>query len=139
MEYTLNINWGQRVNICNLFPTIGTLHDMHISRVIRGVLVENESAQVLSSLGIVKNEVGMYTIPAKNENRPNDAHSITLNDESLKLFYEFVQDLSNKRCVQLEFEPFFSEVVDTYEESLLPEPGPEQEPEPEDAEEPQEP
>lgn len=117
MEYTLNINWGQRVNICNLFPTIGTLHDMHISRVIRGVLVENESAQVLANLGIVKNEVEMYTIPAKNENRPNDAHSITLNDESLKLFYEFVQNLSNKRCVQLEFEPFFSNVVETYEDS----------------------
>lgn len=132
MEYTLNINWGQRVNICNLFPTIGTLHDMHISRVIRGVLVENESAQVLANLGIVKNEVGLYTIPTKNENRPNDAHSITLNDESLKLFYEFVQNLSNKRCVQLEFEPFFSEVVETYEESQ------QTESEPEDSEEPQE-
>ena len=132
MDYTLNINWGQRVNMCNLFPTIGTLHDMHISRVIRGVLVENESAQVLANMGIVKNEVGMYTIPAKNENRPNDAHSITLNDESLKLFYEFVQNLSNNRCVQLEFEPFFSEVVETYEESK------QTESEPEDSEEPQE-
>lgn len=132
MDYTLNVNWGQRVNICNLFPTIGTLHDMHISRVIRGVLVENESAQVLANMGIVKNEVGMYTIPAKNENRPNDAHSITLNDESLKLFYEFVQNLSNNRCVQLEFEPFFSEVVETYEESQ------QTEPDPEDSEEPQE-
>ena len=132
MDYTLNINWGQRVNMCNLFPTIGTLHDMHISRVIRGVLVENESAQVLANMGIVKNEVGMYTIPAKNENRPNDAHSITLNDESLKLFYEFVQNLSNNRCVQLEFEPFFSEVVETYEESQ------QTESEPEDSEEPQE-
>lgn len=127
MDYTLNINWGQRVKICNLFPTIGTLHDMLISRVIRGVLVENESAQVLANLGIVKNEVGMYTIPTKNENRPNDAHSITLNDESLKLFYEFVQNLSNKHCVQLEFEPFFSKVVDTYEESQETE-QPEQEP-----------
>lgn len=127
MDYTLNINWGQRVKICNLFPTIGTLHDMHISRVIRGVLVENESAQVLANLGIVKNEVGMYTIPTKNENRPNDAHSITLNDESLKLFYEFVQNLSNKHCVQLEFEPFFSNVVETYEESQETD-QPEQEP-----------
>lgn len=127
MEYTLNITWGQRVHICNMFPTVGTLHDMHISRVIRGVLVENESAQVLANLGIVKNEVGMYTIPTKNENRPNDAHSITLNDESLKLFYEFVQNLSNKHCVQLEFEPFFSKVVDTYEESQETD-QPEQEP-----------
>lgn len=131
MDYTLNINWGQRVKICNLFPTIGTLHDMHISRLIRGVLVENESEQVLANMGIVKNEVGMYTIPAKNENRPNDAHSITLNDESLKLFYEFVQNLSNNRCVQLEFEPFFSKVVETYEDSQ------QTESEPEDSEEPQ--
>ena len=85
MEHTLNITWGQRVNICNLFQTIGTLHDMHISRVIRGVLVENESAQVLATNGIEKNEIGMWTIPTKNENRPS---SITLDDEALKLFYQ---------------------------------------------------
>jgi len=125
MEHTLNITWGQRVNICNLFQTIGTLHDMHISRVIRGVLVENESAQVLATNGIEKNEIGMWTIPTKNENRPS---SITLDDEALKLFYEFVEDLSEKRCIQLEFEPFFSLVVETYEESQPEQKEPEPEP-----------
>ena len=114
MDYTLNITWGQRVHICNMFPTVGTLHDMHISHVMRDILIEAVDPAVLAQNGITKNELGEYTLPEKNEKRPSE---ITLNDNSLKLFYEFVQDLSSKRIVQLAYESIFTLVVETYEES----------------------
>lgn len=114
MEYTLNITWGQRVHICNMFPTIGTLHDMHISHIMRDILIEAVDASVLAQNGITKNELGKYSLPEKNENRPSD---ITLNDNSLKLFYEFIENLSSKKQVQLAFESIFTLVVKTYEES----------------------
>lgn len=114
MEYTLNITWGQRVHICNMFPTIGSLHDMHISHIMRDILIESVDAATLSQNGITKNELGKYSLPEKNENRPSD---ITLDDNSLKLFYEFIENLSSKKQVQLAFESIFTLVVNTYEES----------------------
>lgn len=114
MEYTLNITWGQRVHICNMFPTIGTLHDMHISHIMRNILIESVDAATLAQNGITKNELGKYSLPEKNENRPSD---ITLDDNSLKLFYEFIENLSSKKQVQLAFESIFTLVVNTYEES----------------------
>lgn len=114
MEYTLNITWGQRVHICNMFPTIGTLHDMHISHIMRDILIEAVDASVLAQNGITKNELGKYSLPEKNEKRPSD---ITLDDNSLKLFYEFIENLSSKKQVQLAFESIFTLVVKTYEES----------------------
>ena len=128
MDYTLDITWGQRVHICNMFPTVGTLHDMHISHVMRDILIEAVDAATLATNGITKNELGEYTLPEKNENRPSE---ITLNDASLKLFYEFVQYLSSKRIVQLAYESIFTLVVETYEESQETD-QPEQEPQPQD-------
>lgn len=114
MEYTLNITWGQRVHLCNMFPTIGTLHDMHISHIMRDILIEAVDASVLAQNGITKNELGKYSLPEKNEKRPSD---LTLDDNSLKLFYEFIENLSTKKQVQLAFESIFTLVVKTYEES----------------------
>ena len=107
-----------------MFPTVGTLHDMHISHVMRDILIEAVDAATLATNGITKNELGEYTLPAKNENRPSE---ITLNDESLKLFYEFIENLSNKKQVQLAYESIFTLVVETYEESQETD-QPEQEP-----------
>lgn len=124
MEYTLNITWGQRVHLCNQFPIVGTLHDMQISHVMRNILIEAVDAATLAQNGITKDELGVYTIPAKNENRPSE---ITLNDASLKLFYEFIDDLDKKAKVYLQFESIFTLVVETYEDSLETD-QPEQEP-----------
>lgn len=112
MEYNFNITWGQRVHVCNMFPTVGTLRDMHISRVMRNILIEAVEASDLSQNGITKNELGKYVIPQKNENRPS---SITLDEDSLKLFYDFIQDLSQKKQVSIDFESIFTSVVNTYE------------------------
>lgn len=114
MDYTLNITYGQRVHLCNQFPTVGTLHAMQISHVMRNILIEAVDAATLSQNGITKDELGVYIIPAKNENRPSE---ITLNDASLKLFYEFIDDLDKKANVYLQFESIFTLVVEKYKES----------------------
>lgn len=114
MDYTLNITWGQRVHICNMFPILGSLHEMQISHVMRNILIEAVDAAILAQNGITKNELGNYELPSKNENRPSE---ITLDDKSLKLFYDFVEYLSEKKQVPLSFEPIFTLVVETYEES----------------------
>lgn len=127
MDYTLNITWGQRVHICNMFPIMGSLHEMQISHVMRNILIEAVDASVLAQNGITKNELGNYEIPAKNENRPSE---ITLNDKSLKLFYDFVEYLSAKKQVPLSFEPIFTLIVETYEESQETEQEPQEPQEP---------
>lgn len=124
MDYTLNITWGQRVHICNMFPILGSLHEMQISHVMRNILIEAVDAAILAQNGITKNELGNYELPSKNENRPSE---ITLDDKSLKLFYDFVEYLSAKKQVPLSFEPIFTLVVETYEESQETD-QPEQEP-----------
>lgn len=112
MEHTFNITWGQRVHICNLFPTLGSLYDMHVSHIMRGILIESVDAKVLANNGIVKDELGIYIIVEKNEGR---ASEITLDDESLAMFYEFVKDLDAKRQVPIAFEGIFNTIVETYE------------------------
>lgn len=124
MDYTFNITWGQRVHLCNQFPIVGTLHEMQISHVMRNILIEAVDAATLSKNGITKDELGVYTIPANKEIRPSE---ITLNDASLKLFYEFIDDLDKKAKVYLQFESIFTLIVETYEDSLETD-QPEQEP-----------
>lgn len=114
MDYTFNITWGQRVHLCNQFPIVGTLHEMQISHVMRNILIEAVDAATLSKNGITKDELGVYTIPANKESR---ASEITLNDASLKLFYEFIDDLDKKANVYIQFESIFTLVVETYEDS----------------------
>lgn len=109
----VSITWGQRVHICNYFPKVGTLREMHISRVMRGILVDNASAQELSQNGIVLNELGIYEIPTKNENRPS---SISVDDEALDMFHEFIENMSAKRLVPLNFETVFTEIETLWEE-----------------------
>ncbi len=103
----VSITWGQRVHICNYFPKVGTLREMHISRVMRGLLIENASAQDLATNGIVLNELGVYEIPAKNENRSS---SISVDDEALDMFHEFIDNMSAQRLVPLNFETVFTEI-----------------------------
>lgn len=103
----VEITWGQRVHICNYFPKVGTLREMHISRIMRGLLIENASAQDLATNGIVLNELGVYEIPAKNENRSS---SISVDDEALDMFHEFIDNMSAQRLVPVNFETVFTKI-----------------------------
>lgn len=113
-NFDLTITWGQRVKIYNLFPVVGTLAEMHVSNIMRNVMLGSATAQDLSTNGITLNGLGMYTIPEKNENRPS---SITMNENEIDLFASFILNLSDKRQVHLAHEDVFSRVIAQYNEN----------------------
>lgn len=113
-NFELSITWGQRVKIFNLFPVVGTLSEMHVSNIMRNVMLGSATAQDLSTNGITLNGLGLYTIPEKNENRPS---SITMNEDEIDLFASFILNLSDKRQVHLVHEDVFSRVVEQYKEN----------------------
>lgn len=112
-DFVLDITWGQRVSICNLFRTVGALPEMHTSRIMRTILIEGVSAQDLAVNGIDRGIYGNYTIPQKNENRPS---SVTLNEEALRAFAGFISDLSDKEQVHIVHESVFTSVMNKYKE-----------------------
>lgn len=112
-NFVLDITWGQRVSICNLFRTVGSLPEMHTSRIMRTILIEGASAQDLSANGIDRGVNGNYTIPQKNENR---ASSVTLNEEALRAFAGFISDLSDKKQVHIVHESVFTAVMNKFKE-----------------------
>lgn len=113
-NFELSITWGQRVKIYNLFPVVGTLAEMHVSNIMRNVMLGSATAQDLSTNGITLNGLGLYTIPEKNENRPS---SITMNEDEIDLFASFILNLSDKRQVHLVHEDVFSRVIEQYNEN----------------------
>lgn len=113
-NFELSITWGQRVKIYNLFPVVGTLSEMHVSNIMRNVMLGSATAQDLSTNGITLNGLGLYTIPEKNENRPS---SITMNEDEIDLFASFILNLSDKRQVHLVHEDVFSRVIEQYNEN----------------------
>lgn len=113
-NFDLTITWGQRVKIYNLFPVVGTLTEMHVSNIMRNVMLGSATAQDLATNGITLNGLGMYTIPEKNENRPS---SITMNENEIDLFASFILNLSDKRQVHLAHEDVFSRVIEQYNEN----------------------
>ena len=112
-DFLLDITWGQRVSICNLFRTVGSLPEMHTSRIMRTILIEGASAQDLSTNGIERGVNGNYTIPTKNENR---ASSVTLNEEALRAFAGFISDLSEKKQGHIVHESVFTAVMNKFKE-----------------------
>lgn len=112
-DFVLDITWGQRVSICNLFRTVGSLPEMHTSRIMRNLLIEGVSAQDLAVNGIERSVFGNYTIPTKNEKRPS---SVTLNEEALRAFAGFIRDLSDKEQVHIVHESVFTSVMNKYKE-----------------------
>lgn len=114
-NFELQIKWGMRVKICNLFPLVGTLQEMHTSRIMRNLLVEGEDARVLSTNGITLLESGLYDIAKKNEDRDS---SITMNLETLSLFKSFINQLSNSRQIHISYEETFSNVMSLWEQHL---------------------
>ena len=114
MNHTVNTTWGQRVKVCNMFPTVGSLDEMRRSRIIRGLLVENVDAKALSTNAITKNACGKWEIPEKNEERSCE---ITLGDAELAMFAEFITVLSDKKQVPMIFVAFFSAIIELYNEN----------------------
>ena len=112
-NFDLSITWGQRVKIYNLFPVVGTLSEMHVSNIMRNVLMGSATANDLAEHGITLNGLGLYTIPAKNENRQS---SIIMNESEIDLFASFILNLSDKRQVHLAHEDVFARVIDKYNE-----------------------
>lgn len=101
----ISIKWGKRVNIANMFPTIGSLEEMYRSMVIRGKLVENVSAQDMATHGITQNPLGKWETA-----KPDRDSTISMSDEEILLFDSFIQDLSKKKQVPLIFADVFSAI-----------------------------
>lgn len=114
-NFELPIKWGMRVKICNLFPLVGTLQEMHTSRIMRNLLVAGEDAKVLSTNGITLLESGLYDIAKKNEDRDS---SITMNLETLSLFKSFIYRLSEAKQIHISCEETFSNVMSLWEQHL---------------------
>lgn len=94
-----------------MFPTIGTLEEMNRSLVIRGILVENISAQEMSEHGITQNALGKWETA-----KPQRDSEITLKDEDVLLFASFIDDLSSRRQVPMSFADVFTAVVNIAKE-----------------------
>lgn len=114
-NFELPIKWGMRVKICNLFPLVGTLQEMHTSRIMRNLLVAGESENELSKQGITLLESGLYDIAEKNEGRDS---SITMNLETLSLFKSFINRLSEAKQIHISCEETFSNVMSIWEQHL---------------------
>lgn len=110
-DFILPITWGDRVSICNLFQTVGSLEEMQISRMMRTILIEGEPASELQKNGIQRFSTGTYYIAEKNENRES---SVTLNEVELRAFASFIKDLSDKRQVHIVHEDVFSAVMEKF-------------------------
>lgn len=111
MAHKINIKWGKRCNIANMFPTIGTLEEMHRSLVIRGILVEKIDAKDMSTHGITQNPLGKWETA-----KPERDSEITLEDEDVLLFASFINDLSSRRQVPMAFADVFTDVVNIAKE-----------------------
>lgn len=111
MAHQISINWGKRCNIANMFPTIGSLEEMHRSLVIRGILVENIGAKAMSENGITQNSLGKWETA-----KPQRDSDVTLEDEDVLLFASFIEDLSSRRQVPMVFADVFTAVVNLAKE-----------------------
>lgn len=119
MAHTINIKWGKRCNIANMFPTIGTLEDMHRSLVIRGILVDNIGAQAMAEHGITQNALGKWETA-----KPQRDSEFELEDEEVILFASFIEDLSAKKQIPMVFADVFTTIVNIAKEIA---PAPEEE------------
>lgn len=111
MTHQISIKWGKRCNIANMFPTIGTLEEMHRSLVIRGILVENIGAQDMATHGITQNPLGKWETA-----KPDRDSTMSMSDEDIILFASFIEDLSSRRQVPMVFADVFTEVVNISKE-----------------------
>lgn len=118
MDHTISIKWGKRVNIANMFPTIGSLEEMNRSRVIRGILVENVSAQDMATHGITQNALGKWETA-----KPERDSEIELNDEAVEMFASFINNLSERKQVPMIFSDVFSQIVDLSKDNAQTEGG----------------
>lgn len=108
MNHTVAITWGQRVHMCNAMPMIGSITEMRTSRIVRYALMDSATEQELAVNGISKNELGEWTIPAKNEGRPSE---ITLDDQAVNLFSLHILSMSRNKQIPYEWEQVFSAIL----------------------------
>lgn len=106
MEHQITITWGNRVNAANMFPTIGSLEVMHRSRICRGVLVDNVSAEDKAKNSISQNALGKWMT-----DKPKRESTLTINDAEVSLFAAFIEELSIKEQIPMVMEEFFSEIM----------------------------
>lgn len=113
-NFELSLTWGDRVRICNLFPTVGSLEDMKASHIMRKVLIEDVPASDLQKNGIeYSHTMERYYIPEKNEGRQS---SIVLDEVALRAFGDFIFNLSTKRQIHISNTVVFTTVMDQYNE-----------------------
>lgn len=118
--YEISITLGKRCKLCNMLPQYGNMKQAHASRVLRAVFIESFGASQIQSYEITKDELGNYHVPEAKEDSPT---SVKFNEDSLKCFKEFIDNLDDEERVFFGDEAIFANALNLYDQMTVSQQG----------------
>lgn len=109
MANQVNIKNKDRCRFYNMQPQYGDLETARESRVIRYELIEKLSDKQLEDRGIYRNAMGMYEVETAHA---NESTPMTLNNESLSVWKQYINKVSDRRLVYYLDESLFREILE---------------------------
>lgn len=106
----IQISNSDRVRFYNLQPQYGNLEIAHASRIIRRELIDKLSDEQKEARGISKNAMGVYIVSA---DKAEDKTDMTLTEDSLAVFKNWILRLSEEKKVYYLDEETFSMIMET--------------------------
>lgn len=106
----IQISNSDRVRFYNMQPQYGNLEIAHASRIIRRELIDKLSDTQKEQRGIYKNHMGVYVVYPDKE---NDKTDMTLTEDSLAVFKNWILRLSEEKKVYYSDEETFSMIMET--------------------------
>lgn len=107
MSVEILIKNGERCRLYNMLPEYGTLEVAKMTRVMRYELIDKLSETQKEQRGIYINGLGQY---ACTDEKANDSTKMTLPQESLAIFKEFIRRTSASNSVYYLDEPLFTQI-----------------------------
>ena len=113
--YDISITLSKRCKLCNMQPQYGNLNQAHASRVLRAAFIESFSSGQMADYEITKDQLGNYQVSAKKADSPT---IVKFNEDSLKCFKAFIDNLSEKERVFFADETIFAQAVELYSQMM---------------------
>ena len=113
--YEISISLSKRCKLCNMQPQYGNLQKAHASRVLRAAFVESFNATQMSAYEITKDQLGNYQVSEAKANTPT---IVKFDEDSLKCFISFIENLSEKERVFFGDETIFAQAMELYSQMM---------------------
>lgn len=123
--YDISITLGKRCKLCNMQPQYGNMQQAHASRVLRAVFIESFGATQMQAYEITKDGLGNYHVPETKEDSPT---MVKFDEDALKCFKEFIDNLSDEERVFFGDEAIFANALNLYDQMTTAQQGEQENP-----------